>query len=95
MLTHVHQIPTLLTKKRRYHGHESFRRNQKNKYGDPEKRFSRQNCQPRESLVAPKPEVRTRLRPKNGEKQDQRGILKSRDIRQVHSKRRVEVNCRS
>ena len=32
---------------------------------------------------------------KNGEKLDQREILKSRDIRQVHSKRRVEVDCQN
>ena len=37
MLTHVHQIPTQLTKQQNDQGHESFRRNQKNKYGDPEK----------------------------------------------------------
>ena len=45
------------------------------------------NCQPRETFVAPRPDV------KNTEKQDQREILKSRDIRQVHNKRRVEVDC--
>ena len=54
---------------------------------------SRQDCQPSETFVAPKPGVRTKLRPKNGEEQDQRGLLKSRDIRQVHSKRRLEVSC--
>ena len=32
---------------------------------------------------------------KNGEKQDQREILQSRDIRQVHNKRRVEVDCQN
>ena len=32
---------------------------------------------------------------KNGEKQDQREILKGRDVRQVHNKRRVEVDCQN
>ena len=43
----------------------------------------------------PKPDVTTRFRPKKREKQDQRGIIKSRDIEQLHSKRRVEVNCQN
>ena len=75
------QIPTLVTKQRRYQGHESFCWIQKHKYRDPENGCSGQDCQPRETFVAPK----------NGEKQDQREILKSRDVRQVPSKRRVEV----
>ena len=53
----------------------------------------RQNCQPRETFVVPNPDVGTRLRPNTERKQDQRGILKSRDTRQVHNKRRVEVDC--
>ena len=80
----------MLTKKRRYQGHESFRRILKNKYGDLVNGCSRQNCQ--------KPDVRTRLRPKMAKlekKQDQREILKSRDIRQEHSKGRVEVDCQN
>ena len=39
--------------------------------------------------------MRTRVRPKTEKKQDQREILKSRDIRQVHNKRRVEVDCQN
>ena len=39
--------------------------------------------------------MKTRFRPKNGEKQDPREILKRRDIRQVHNNRRVEVDCQN
>ena len=95
MFAHVHRIPPLLTKQRRCQGLESFRRIQKNKYRDPETGFSRQNCQPRETFVAPKPDVKTSFRSKTEKKQDQRGILKSRDVSQVHNKRRVEVDCQN
>ena len=72
MLAHVHQIPTLLTKQRRYQGHGSFRRIHKNEYRDLENGCSHQTrrTQARREKEAPT---------KNGEKQDQRGILKSRD----------------
>ena len=43
----------------------------------------------------PDPDVRTRFRPKKKEKQHQREILKSRDTRQIHSKRRVDVDCQN
>ena len=54
------------------------------------------NRQPRETFVAPRPrrenEVPTK---KKKEKQHQREILKSRDTRQIHSKRRVDVDCQN
>ena len=39
--------------------------------------------------------MRMRFRPKTEKKQDQCEILKSRDIRQLHNKRRVEVDCQN
>ena len=66
MLAHKHQIPTLLTRQRRYQGHESFRKIHKIKYHDTGNGNSRQNCPPRETFVAPEPDVKTRCRPKTG-----------------------------
>ena len=83
----------------RIQGHECFRRVQSNEYCDPENGCSCQNCQPRETFVAPKPDVRPRLQPKNGEKQDQHGILKRRGTQQESSnsrfaeRRRVFISC--
>ena len=59
-------------------------------YRDQENICSRQNCQPRVTFDAPKPDARTTFN-KDGEKHGQREILESRDIRQVPNKRRVEV----
>ena len=55
---------------------------------------SRLNCQPRETFVA-QARRENEASTQNGEKQDHRGNLKSRDIRQVHSMRRVEVTCQN
>ena len=55
---------------------------------------SRQNCQPRVTFDAPKPDTRTAFN-KDGEKHGQREILESRDIRQVPNKRRVEVQSQN
>ena len=55
---------------------------------------SRQNCQPRVTFDAPKPDARTMFN-KDGVKHTQRGILESRDIRQVPNKRRVEAQSQN
>ena len=63
-------------------------------YRDQENVCSRQNCQPRVTFDAPKPDARTAFN-KDGEKHSQRKILESRDIRQVTNKRRVEVQSQN
>ena len=63
-------------------------------YRDQENVCSRQNCQPRITFDAPKPDARTTFK-KDGEKHGQREILESRDIRQVPNKRRVEVQSQN
>ena len=63
-------------------------------YRDQENVCSRQNCQPRVTFDAPKPDARTTFN-KDGEKHGQREILESRDIRQVPNKRRVEVQSQN
>ena len=60
------------------------------KHHDQKNVCSRQNCQPRVTFDAPKPDTRTAFN-KDGEKHGQREILESRDIRQVPNKRRVEI----
>ena len=63
-------------------------------YRDQKNVCSRQNCQPRVTFDAPKPDTRTAFN-KDGEKHGQREILESRDIRQVPNKRRVEVQSQN
>ena len=55
---------------------------------------SRQNCQPRVTFDAPKPDTRNSVQ-QDEEKHGQSEILESRDIRQVPNKRRVEVYCQN
>ena len=76
MLTHVHQMSTLLTKQQRYQSHESFRRIQKNKYRDPETETG--VLVKTVNHVKSHPSQMNEALTKNGEKQDQRGIPKSR-----------------
>ena len=74
-------------------GRECFRRIRQEAHRDREHK----NQQPRVTYVAPKPEVKTTFsqKIKRRKKRGQRGILESRDIRQAHSTRRVEVNCQN
>ena len=55
---------------------------------------SRQHCQPRVTFDTPKPDARTTFN-KDGEKHGKREILKSRDIRKVPNKRRIEVQSQN
>ena len=52
-----------------------------------------QTSQPRDNVRRTQTRRENEVPTKNREEQDQREILKSRDIRQVHNKRRVEVVC--
>ena len=64
-------------------------------YRDQKKRvFSSKNCHPRVTFDAPKPDTKTAFNKDEG-KHGQREILESRDIRQVPTKRRVEVQSQN
>ena len=53
------------------------------------------NCHPRVTFDAPKPDTRNRRSTKTKGKHGQREIIESRDIRQVPTKRRVEVQSQN
>ena len=106
MLAHVHQIPTLLITTAEIPRTREFPQDPGEKIPCHEMPAGVDQTadRPRKARVlvttvshvkrslAPRPVVRTRFRPKT---KDQREILHSRDIRQVHNKRRVEVDCQN
>ena len=88
---------------RKYTRNERFRKIQTNKYRARNSSVVDQNWRDAQDTIVVvttvsyvkrslhQPDVGTRFR----EKQDQRETLQSRDIRQRHSKRRVEVKCQN
>ena len=82
-----HQIPMVFDKHQNCPGHERFRRIRQEAHRNREHK----NQRPRVARARRKNDVLTN----NVEKQGQRRIIESREIRQVHSTRRAEVNCRN
>ena len=61
---------------------------------DQDNKCTRHDCEPRDTFAAPN-QTSERGSHQKQKKKGQRKILKSRDIRQVHNKRRVEVDCQN
>ena len=96
MLAHVHQITTLLITTAEIPKTREFPQDPGVQIPCNEKLvFSSKTANHVVTFIAPRPDARTKFRPKNREKHGQREILESRDIRQVPDKRRVEVQSQN
>ena len=72
-----------------------FEGSRRTTYRDQKNLCSRQKLHPRVTFDAPKPDTRNSVQQRRRKKHDQREILESRDIRQVPTKRRVEVQSQN